>query len=232
MIRKFLMQSHEQVVADLYHKFLSLLERDRNASLLDLGCGRGELTVMAAEKIGTDNFCGVDLNKEHLHKARKRSIKTHLSDLNKTFPFKDETFEVIISQQVIEHLHSASSFVKEVFRVLKSNGYAVISTENLGSWHNIFALLLGYQPFSSSVSEDLCIGNPLSPHYMRQVNDPLIHVRVVTLRALRELMQIQGFKIEKTSGAGYYPFQGKFASMVSSFNPSHAYFIIVKARKQ
>ena len=228
---KFLLQLHEQTVVDLYSKFLSLLEKDKNAALLDLGCGRGEFTVMAAGKIGTNSLWGIDINKGYLFEASKRDIKTRFSNLNKAFPFEDETFNVIISQQVIEHLYFLDSFIKEVFRVLKPNGYAVISTENLASWHNVFALLLGYQPFSCSVSEDFNIGNPFSPHYMESVRDPLIHVRILTPRALEELLKIQGFQVEKIVGAGYYPFSGKFSSLIASLNPSHAHFIIVKVRK-
>ena len=68
-------------------------------------------------------------------------------DLNKKFPIKDNSVDVVVSDQVIEHLTDVvDNFVKEIFRILKPEGYAVISTENLSSWNNLFALLFGYGP--------------------------------------------------------------------------------------
>ena len=82
---------------------------------------------------------------------------------NDRLPYDDESFDVVCSNQVIEHLARTDNFVSEILRVLRPGGYAVTSTENLASWHNIAALALGWQPFSlSNVSKVLGLGNPLA----------------------------------------------------------------------
>ena len=70
------------------------------------------------------------------------------------------------ANQVIEHLYETDSFVNEIPRVLRKDGYAVISTEALSSWHSVFALILGWQPFSLTNISDkkLGLGNPLALH--------------------------------------------------------------------
>lgn len=82
--------------------------------------------------------------------------------MNKGIALENESIDVVFSNQVIEHLYETDKFISEIYRILKPGGYAVISTENLSSWHNIFALILGWQPFSLSNISSLrsSIGNP------------------------------------------------------------------------
>lgn len=63
---------------------------------------------------------------------------------------------------MIERLADTDVFVADLGRVLAPGGYAVVSTENLAGWHNVFALVLGWQPLSlTNVSETrLGLGNP------------------------------------------------------------------------
>ena len=88
------------------------------------------------------------------------------ADLNLRLPYDDGTFDVVCSNQVIEHLSDTDTFVAELHRVLRPGGFAVTSTENLASWHNVASLTLGWQPFSlTNVSrQGLGLGNPLAIH--------------------------------------------------------------------
>ena len=222
----------EDSVDDVWKKFLQMLEVEREAAVLDIGCGRGEFTMRVAEKIGTKNIFGVDLNLRELKLAGSKGIETYHCNLNKHLPFKNEMFDVVVSQQVIEHLFDVDLAAKEIYRVLKPTGYTVISTENLSSWHNLFSLFLGYDAFSCCTSSEVYIGNPLSPHYGERIDSPLVHVKVMTCQSLRELLEIHGFSVEKIVGAGYYPFPRRISSVFSSIDPRHAHFITAKARKR
>lgn len=222
-----------QAEEDIKNKVLGLLERNNDAVLLDCGCGDGRLTKEFADKIGTRNIYGVDLDNNAIKQAKEKGIKTYYGDLNDVLPFDNNVFDVVMSHFVIEDLIFIDTFVKEIFRVLKPCGYAIITTENLASWHNIFALLIGYQDFTIHVSNEIHLGNPLSPHYLKkhEHESPLGHVRCLTYQSLKEIFEIYGFKIEEIIGAGYYPFPKIISSMLSSLDPRHTHFITVKVRK-
>jgi ubiquinone/menaquinone biosynthesis C-methylase UbiE len=179
---------------------LKLLEKN-GAMLLDCGCGDGDLTMRAARIVEATEIYGLDIDSEAVKKARRRGINASKSDLNQRFPFEDGFFNVVFSHQVLEHLNNVDNFVKEVYRVLKPKGYAVISSENLASWHNIFSLLLGYQDFSSQgPSNEYRIGNPLSPYYKIRIPAKdvyLIHKKIFTYQSLKEIFEVHGFKVEK-----------------------------------
>ncbi|MFC1907642.1 class I SAM-dependent methyltransferase [Chloroflexota bacterium] len=130
-----------------YHRdVLSLFELSPQVELLDLGCGDGEYTLKVAEKIGTSDIFGIDVVKESVEQAKVRGINCYQADLDEAkFPFQDESFDAVCANQVIEHLSNTDGFIKEIHRLLKPGGYAVISTPNLAAWTSIVFLLLGWQ---------------------------------------------------------------------------------------
>ena len=100
-------------------------------SLLDLGCGRGDM-LQAFSKIGFE-ASGVDLSPASAE--INKPLKVKVTDLAKEdLPYEKESFDFIFSKSVIEHIHDPSFLIKESFRVLKKGGKSVILTP---SWvHN------------------------------------------------------------------------------------------------
>ncbi|OGH06148.1 MAG: hypothetical protein A2W22_03495 [Candidatus Levybacteria bacterium RBG_16_35_11] len=211
---------------------IDCIEIDRDAVFLDCGCDDGEWTSRIIKKgvFRVKNCYGIEIVDERARLAEKKGFKVVRTDLNKSLPFKDNFFDIVHINQVIEHLFDTHKFLNEVFRVTKKGGYIVISTENLASWHNIFSLLFGYQPFSlTNISQVYFgIGNPMTPHYKEKMSNPKSwqHIRVFAYRGLIEHIGEIGFEIEKVMGAGYYPL-----NFISKYDPRHSAFLTLKARK-
>ena len=218
---------------------LKFLKKDPGCVLLDLGCGDGVLTMEIAKHIDAKSVWGVELDDKALEKASKKGITVHKADLNRKFPIETESVDVIVANQVIEHLINIDNFVNEVHRVLKYGGYAVISTENLASWHNIFALLIGKQPYSGPyVSTEFLVNqHPLQdlrpPKKLRGTIEAAYrkHNTVLAYRTLKKIFQECGFKIVATAGSGYHPFPGWISNILSSLDIYHSHFLVIKARK-
>jgi SAM-dependent methyltransferase len=206
-------------------KFLKMLDCDPDAKVVDLGCGKGDFTLKVQEKINAKEIYGVDVWEDALSEARSKGIKAEKMDLNEELDFSDGSFHVVVSNQVLEHLLFPSFFVQEIYRILKKDGYSVISTENLSSWDNIISLLFGYTPFSMEFDR-LKIGNPFSPHDKKKRGEYPPHVRIFSFQGLIELFKFHGFKIENVSASGYLPF-----NFLANLDQRHARFIIVKVRK-
>ena len=136
------------------------------------------------------------------------------------------------ANQVIEHLGDTDVFIKEIRRVLKPGGYAVICTENLASWHNIGALVFGWQPFSlANVCEKrFQVGNPLAIHSGEVAANPKswLHMRVFAYQGLLAVFREHGFEVAGYKGSGYYPLPG----IMSKIDPRHAAFLTLKVRKK
>ena len=142
---------------------------------------------------------------------------------------EDNSFDVIHANQVIEHLYDTEKFMLEINRLCKSGGVIVLSTENASSWHNIFALMLGWQMFSlTNICSSGGIGNPLAIHRGEtQSCKPMEHIRIFAYRGLVEYVEKFGFKVESILCSGYYPLPNWFAKI----DPRHGHFITIKAIK-
>ena len=221
-----------QAVSDYNRCILECLEpSQRESSLLDCGCDDGEWTLQLGARIGAVRLHGIEIVDERRQAALLKGILARLGDLNEPLPFGDEQFEIVHANQVIEHLKDTDNFIKEIWRTLKPGGYAVICTENLSSWHNIFSLVFGWQPFSlTNVCEKrFQIGNPLAIHYDVAPSNPQSwqHNRVFAYRGLIEIFTVHGFIIEHVEGSGYYP----LPNFLSKLDPRHAAFLTLKIRK-
>lgn len=229
-MKKYLQALWDKAEKANENNILSMLEYNPNAIVLDCGCGNGECTLKFATKIGTQNIFGIEIAKELIDQPKQRGINVQQADLNDIFPFKNESIDVLIANQVIEHLYNTNNFIGEIYRVLRRGGYAVISTENLASWHNIFPLFFGWQPFSlTNISKHrLGIGNPFALHRGKNLSFPSWqHIKVFAYRGLKEIFEIEGFKVTRILGAGYYP----LPNFLARLNPRHAAFLTIKVRK-
>jgi SAM-dependent methyltransferase len=197
-------------------------------SMLDLGCDAGHRTMWIAARTGASIVHGIEIAGERAQIAASRGVEVEVADLSGRFPYDDQTFDLVVSNQVIEHVVDTDNFVHEAYRVLKPGGRAVISTENLASWHNVASLVLGWQPFSlTNISSNaMAVGNPLGIHRGER-GELRGHLRVFAYRGLHELFALHGFSVDRILGAGYYPLPGGLARM----DRRHAAFITIGARR-
>lgn len=229
-MKNFLEDIYKNAV-DLNHQnILDLFEKNSQAVFLDLGCDEGTVTLRMAEKIQTKNIRGVEIVNERIRQAQEKGIQVKNFDLNGRFDFEDAAMDVIHANQVIEHLWNSDNFISEIHRILKKEGYAIISTENASSWCNIFASVMGWQIFSLTnfSSKKQGIGNPFSLHREGNVQlDSWNHVRIYNIRGLKEYFEAFGFRVEMIRGAGYFPLPGKLGDV----DKTHCHFMTFKVRK-
>lgn len=226
------MNQRESAYRQNSKNILDIYEKNKDAKFVDLGCDNGKWTMKMAERIGTKDVHGTEILERTAKLAKKNGVNVSIGDLNKRLPYKDGMFDVVHANQVIEHLNNTDMFMDEIYRILKPGGYAVISTENLSSWHNILALVLGFMPFSlTNIStKKAAIGNPFAPHAGKEatIESSWQHMRIFTIYGLKELSKEVGFTIEKVLASGYYPLGNWFSKIV----PNHSHFFVLKLRKE
>jgi len=111
---------------NLILKLLKIKTQDR---ILDIGCGFGVLL----EKIPSRKKAGIETNDFAIKECRKRGLSVIKADVEKGLPYKDSSFEVVIMNNVIEHLQKPGFTLRECFRVLVPKGKIVITTPILSS---------------------------------------------------------------------------------------------------
>jgi demethylmenaquinone methyltransferase/2-methoxy-6-polyprenyl-1,4-benzoquinol methylase/phosphoethanolamine N-methyltransferase len=110
-------------------------------SVLEVGCGTGELTQRARARVGpTGRVYGIDPSAEMIAVARQKSARKNLGiDYRvatiEALPFPDATFDVVLSSLMMHHLPEdlKSLGLAEVRRVLKPDGRLLIVDFKRGS---------------------------------------------------------------------------------------------------
>lgn len=123
-----------------------IIDREGRKKICDLGCNDGilgELLLKDGHKV-----CGVDISAPALKIARSRGIKIYKANLETdSFPFKPNTFDVVVTSETLDTIYDTDRFIEEVKRILKKGGLFIITTANPFSLGRRIAYLLGIGVF-------------------------------------------------------------------------------------
>lgn len=130
-----------------HKRFLKIARRttefssgNKPSKILEIGYTSGGESIIAFEKMGFDahaidyffnDSVQQSTRHEYIKKLTKSNVTFHVGDISKETPFKDETFDIIYSKSVIEHILDVKSAFKEMFRILKKGGVII---HNYGSF--------------------------------------------------------------------------------------------------
>jgi ubiquinone/menaquinone biosynthesis C-methylase UbiE len=130
-------KSKGKTIHDRWKNLLKGLPVSNKTTILDVGCGRGDITLFLAQKAKL--VVGVDYSKDGIALANKikknfpQAIqkKTQFKVMNvKKMDFKDNSFDIAICIDVIEHLYKdeVNEALSEIARILKKDGILFIHT--------------------------------------------------------------------------------------------------------
>ncbi|MFH1752159.1 MAG: class I SAM-dependent methyltransferase [archaeon] len=216
--------SHFLVVVYL-KKTVSETKEKQKLKLLDVGSGNAFYTIGRIlrkkdlrEKL---EIQGSDFSSGMIKEARKLYPKTKFTVCDaQDLKFKDQSFDVVVSREMLEHLPDKLKGLKEMHRVLKDNGKLILSTP---SWFGLVAPLYFLKKRFKT---------------MQPIDDWF------TPFSLKKLLREAGFKVESLTTINYVLYHGKlpnflvpivkFLDKIISFIPVLNYFgrnLIVFARK-
>lgn len=98
---------------------------------LDCGCGAGEYVFALRDEFGTDAW-GVEYLEDKVAKAKgndRHAARIQQGDIQR-LDVPDSTFDVILLNEVLEHVPDDSLALKEAYRVLKPGGLAIVFSPN------------------------------------------------------------------------------------------------------
>lgn len=143
-------ESHFENIKYLCDKNLKVFSPN---SFLDVGCGDGERTIRIAKYFQIDlmKTYGLDSNEKQIIECRK-TFRAEIVDLETNdIPHESYTFDLVICNQVLEHLKNYKKVVFEIIRVTRKNGYIILGIPNLAHLINRVYLLFGIQPMCIAI---------------------------------------------------------------------------------
>ena len=135
------------------------------ARILDVGCGLGVYVRKFREF--SDRVCGIDIDPKRLREGAKTTPGLMLA-VGEHLPFPDNSFDVIVMNEVIEHVTDDAATMCEALRVIRPGGHIAIYAPNRlypFETHGIYVgkkFIFGNIPFINWLPDVL--RNRLVPH--------------------------------------------------------------------
>lgn len=110
-------------------------------NLLEIGCGEGRGIEILLNN--SDSYLGIDKISQVIEKLKKKYENANFKQyvIPPFSQIEDNSYDTIVSFQVIEHIKDDELFLKEIYRVLKKGGKCIITTPNINKtlsrnpWH-------------------------------------------------------------------------------------------------
>ncbi len=200
-------KTNGDAIDDRLQKIVTLLPNLKNAKILDIGCGRGELGIYLAKK--GNYVLGIDYSKNAIDLAKKALslqsgfVRSRLSfltlDLHNLESLKNK-FDLIVCTEVWEHIYpdEQDALLKSVRTLLKPGGFVFIHTAP-SRWFNEFTYPLWCYPVSSFIVGiwnrlyKKSYGNIPPPEELRPHYHQLMHVAEPDYFSFRATLLKNGF---------------------------------------
>lgn len=154
-------------------------------SVLDIGCASGALLQELPE---IPFRAGIDIAEEQVLRVRQKGLEAHVCNLeHERLPYDDESFEMVLAFDVVEHVFNTDHILNEINRVLKPGGVFIGSVPNIYQPMSLWMMLMDYTPMYAARYRGL-------------------HVRDFTIRLFRQALRAHGFTPRRCSGSFLFPF--------------------------
>lgn len=163
-----------ELTVDLVHDAVSLMQDI--PQILDLGCGQGHITEKIRQSLNCAKVTGLDYSVSAIEYAHEHfpNIDFACGDAYDS-PYSNGFFDVLVCNNLWEHVPDPLFLLSRIKRIIKPNGYLVMSTPSRYRLHNLVSILMG---------------NPvalISRH----------HVTEYTVGQVKEQLEFCGFKVRK-----------------------------------
>ncbi len=180
-----------------HEKVFELIRKDHKLTIIDIPSGSGAF-VQRLKDAGFAKIIAIDIDNileiEHDDFIR--------GDMTKPLSVADQTADIVVCIDGIEHINNQAGFVREVYRILKDQGEFVVSTPNISSIRSRWKwLMTGHHHKCDSPLDE---NNP----------NPLHHVGMISFSELRYLLHTNGLQISKVDTNRIKPVSLLFSILV------------------
>lgn len=185
-------------------------------TVIDLGAGQGDDLLLARQIEPSAQTHAVEVYPEYAARLAAKGIQVHPLNIERDrLPFPDGSLDVVMANQVLEHVKELFWIFHEISRVLPVGGKLILGIPNLAALHNRILLAFGRQP------------SPLKNNSA--------HIRGYTKMDLIRFLDScfpGGYRMVKFGGSNFYPFPPVLARPLAGLFPNMAWSIFFLFEKQ
>lgn len=194
------------IIKEFIRNYIKKKDTKEKLNILDLGAGQGKdlinIKMILEQNGGEYSLYAIEEWEPYCKILHKEGIDTKQIDIEReALPFKNQSIDIVVVNQVLEHTKEIFWIMSEVSRILKVGGRCIIGVPNLACFHNRFLLLFGKQPLNMKI---------LGPH-----------VRGFTKCNFIKWIETENFyRVLNFKGSGFYPFGKFFSNLLCNIFPN------------
>ena len=211
-----------------------------NKTILDAGCGYGELLSEIAKRTKQARLYGVDLVDAKMRKFMQeygQRIIIKNSDIQRSIPFEDNFFDLVFCTETLEHLKYPECCISELRRVVKASGMIIFTLPNASGYFPFYYfgnsiptkwLRSKFLPYEHPSNTDQPIDTCYSfREIMRLLQCNQLHIQ--TIQGWRYFRYLQTLPFVRTLYQKVYPFVEQMMNKMHSVK--FAYNLLMICRK-
>ena len=128
---RFIPTEQGRIRLEHYHRYATVLDIINEKDVLDLACGEGYGSFLMSKT--ARSVTGIDISDEAVRHASRNYKRSNLKfgrGSASALEVPDASFDVVVSFETIEHLAEQEEMIKEIRRVLRPDGFLIISSPN------------------------------------------------------------------------------------------------------
>ncbi len=170
-------------IRERHRIFPEVFENRKHKRIIDMAAGIGLIAKRIKENYNCDLTCN-DIDENCLNQLRRLDVNVTSFDLDtgNALPLENEGFDAVLCLLVLEHIIHTESFIKEMYRVLKKDGFLYVSVPNYASIYYMRQILKGRS-----------FHDPLDPVDRYEF---YAHVQYFTYSTLIDLLRSFGFYLD------------------------------------
>ena len=173
-LKKQMVRKLNRKIVDSVGSYISSFE-SKAPRILDAGCGEGFIDALLVEKFTCVNIVGLEFTNEAIRIARQMnpSVEYIQGDIAQ-MPFQDNSFDIVICTEVLEHLEKPESALKELIRVAKK----------------FLFITVPHEPW-------FCLGNLLVLKNVSRLGNPIDHINHWSKKSFQAFLQgeMEGWRV-------------------------------------
>lgn len=193
------------------HRYAMAMELVKNKTVLDIACGEGYgANLLASSAV---HVIAIDIDKTTIQKAADKYKKPNLIFKNGSItqiPLTDESIDVVVCFETLEHLSDHDQLLQEIKRVLKPQGICLIST-----------------PDKKNYSEETGYVNP---HHVKELHEAgfkaLMQKNFKKIKFFQQSFVYASLLTENNTAESFKIYSGDY-STTTSIAPSPMYWVVI-----
>ena len=198
-----------------HEKVFSMINKDTNAFVVDIPCGSGAF-VQRLKDYGYQNVKAIDIENTLEIDHDDFSV----GDMTEKLPVSDNSVDILVCIDGIEHISRQFDFVQEVHRILKEGGEFILSTPNISSIRSRWKWFTTghHHKYNAPLDEN----NPSALH----------HIGLIDFPGIRYLLHTNGFKLNQVTTNWIKPISWFFLIFVPLIYLSTSWVYYKTGKKQ